>query len=104
MVTVLIDNTAPVAELSIDLGGQCGDFIPGAVSTGRFTASDIHFGGFSFEIQPSGPPSFLSHGVLPAPAGGTSVLYGGAIADPGVTNVPWTVDTGRTPPAVRRRS
>jgi hypothetical protein len=99
VVTVLIDNTAPVAELSIDLGGQCGDFVPGAVFTGRFTASDAHFGGFSFEIQPSGPPSFPSHGVLPVPPSGRSVLYGGSIADPGVTNVPWTVDTGRTPPS-----
>lgn len=99
VVTLLIDNTSPVAELSIDLGGQCGDFTPGTVFTGRFTASDLHFGGYSFEILPNGPPTNPPHGVLPVPAGGRSTLYGGAIADPGVTNVVWTVNTGRTPPA-----
>lgn len=99
VVSVLIDNTAPVALLSIDLGGQCGDFTPGAIFTGKFTATDIHFGSFSFDIKPDGPPAYPSHGVLPVPPSGASVLYGGAIGDPGLANATWTVNTGRTPPA-----
>jgi hypothetical protein len=100
VVTVLIDNTAPVAELSIDLGAgvQCAHFAPGATFTGHFTATDLHFGEFAFEIEPSGPPNDPPHGVLPAPPSGVSVFYGGPIADPGVTNGTYSVNTGRTPP------
>jgi hypothetical protein len=100
VVTVLIDNTPPVAELNIDLGVgvQCAHFAPGANFTGHFTATDVHFRAFAFEIEPSGPPNDPPHGVLPAPASGASIFYGGPIADPGVTNGTYSVNTGRTPP------
>jgi hypothetical protein len=96
VVVVLIDNTPPEALLSIDLGvgGQCADFDRGAVFTGRFTATDIHFGSYSFEILPSGPPNNPPHGVLPTPASGSSTFYMGAIGDPGVVNQLWTLNTG----------
>jgi hypothetical protein len=99
VVTVLIDNTAPVAMLDLSLGAgvQCGDFAPGVIINGQFTATDLHFGGFWFEIEPSGPPNFPSHGVLPNPASGNSVHYGGIYGDPGAINVVYTVNTGRTP-------
>ena len=99
VVTVLIDNTPPDVSLDIDLGGgvQCADFNPGAVFTGTYDATDDYFGSFSFEIQPSGPPNFPSHGVLPAPASGASVHFGGAIADPGVSGGTYTLNTGVNP-------
>lgn len=98
-VAVLIDNTPPEALLSIDLGvgGQCADFDRGAVFTGHFTATDIHFGSYSFEILPSGPPNDPPHGVLPTPASGNSVFYMGTVADPGVVNQLWTLNTGLNP-------
>jgi len=100
VVTVLIDNTAPVALLSIDLGAgvQCAHFAPGANFTGHFTATDLHFREFAFEIEPSGPPNDPPHGVLPAPSFGVSLFYGGPVADPGITNGTYAVNTGRTPP------
>jgi hypothetical protein len=92
VVTVLVDNTAPVAKLDIDLGGgvECADFAPGATFTGHYTATDIHFKEFSFVIRPAGP----AHGHLPAPASGLSNHYGGGmIADPGVAGAVYTLNT-----------
>ena len=97
VVSVLVDNTLPVALLDIDLGGgvECADFDPGATVTGHYTATDTHFKAFSFVIRPPGP----AHGVLPAPASGLSSAYaGGTIADPGVAAGAYTLNTGRTPP------
>ena len=72
VVTVLVDNTDPTAELSINLpaGGadDCADYELGATITGSYTATDTHFGGFSFEILPPGP----ANGNLPTPASGSS--------------------------------
>jgi hypothetical protein len=100
VVTVLVDNTAPDAQLDIDLGVgvQCADFNLGVTFTGHYTATDLHFRAFQFEIQPSGPPNDPPHGALPVPASGSSVFYGGAIGDPGVTSGTYTLNTGRTPP------
>jgi len=95
VVTALVDNEDPTATLDIDLGTGvvCADFNSGAVFTGTFDALDQHFHSFSFEILPSGP----AHGVLPVPAAGTSVFFGGAIGDPGVSAGTYTLSTG-TPP------
>ena len=98
VVTVLIDNTPPVALLNMTIGGQCGDFKKGDPIVGTFTATDIHFGGFSFEIEPSGPPNFPSHGVLPVPPSGASVFYGGAIGDPGLAGAGYTINTAPMDP------
>ena len=96
VVSALVDNLAPVALLDIDLGTgvQCADFNSGVVFTGMYTATDEHFGGFSFQILPPGP----AHGVLPTPASGASVLYGGALADPGVSGGTYTLNTAVVPP------
>jgi hypothetical protein len=101
VVTILVDNTVPVAVLDIDLGAgvQCADFAESAVFTGHFTATDLHFGGYSFEIQPSGPPNFPSHGVLPTPASGSSIHLGGAVTDPGLSGEIYTLDAAGSPPA-----
>jgi hypothetical protein len=96
VVSVLVDNTPPTAELDIDLGvgGQCADFNTGTVFTGTYTATDTHFRSFSFAIEPSGP----ANGALPAPAGGTSIFYGGGIGDPGVSGGSYSLDTGPMDP------
>ena len=104
VVSVLVDNTPPDVALDINLGVgvQCADFALGAIFSGHYTATDAYFGSFSFEIQPSGPPNYPTHGVLPAPPGGSSVFYGGGIADPGVAGGVYTVNTGVVagPPSV----
>jgi hypothetical protein len=91
VVTVLIDNTAPTIDFDIDLGAgvDCADFDVGATFTGTYTATDEHFGRFSFEILPAGP----AHGVLPSPPSGASVFYSGAITDPGVSGGTYTLHT-----------
>lgn len=87
VVTILVDNTAPEANLKIDLGTgvDCADFDLNATFTGRYTARDLHFGGFSFVIRPQGP----AHGVLPVPAAGSYP----SIPDPGVINGIYTLNT-----------
>ncbi|HEY3136051.1 MAG TPA: hypothetical protein VGL29_08485 [Blastocatellia bacterium] len=95
VVTVHVDNVSPTAKLDIDLGVgvECADFNLGAVFTGHYTASDAHFGAFSFVIRPPGPahgvlpvPPAGSHGVIPAP--GLSL-----IPDPGINGGTYTLNT-----------
>jgi hypothetical protein len=95
VVTALIDNKAPVVLLDIDLGMgvECADFSPGDIFQGHYTATDDNFGSFSFVIRPPGP----AHGVLPTPPSGTSTFLGGAIGDPGVNNLTYTLNTGVNP-------
>jgi hypothetical protein len=91
VVTVLVDNTRPDALLDIDLGAgvECGDFKPGDTFTGHYTASDDNFGGFYFVILPPGPAA----GVLPVPPSMVSNHLGGTVADPGVINQVYTLNT-----------
>ncbi len=82
VVTVMVNNTPPVAFVDINLGGggaECGDFSPGDTIDGSYTATSQYFGSFEFVILPAGP----ANGVLPTPASGASIYLGGAIADPG---------------------
>jgi hypothetical protein len=88
VVAVLVNNQAPVASVTPSFG-ECGQLSPGDVITGSFTATATDFGSFYFQILPSGP----AHGVLPSPASGQSVKLGGAIADPGVTDEPFKLNT-----------
>ena len=89
--TVLVDNTPPVAKLAINLMGgvDCSEFNVGATFDGNYTATDSHFKEFSFVIRPPGP----AHGVLPAPASGSYPT----IADPGVSSGTYTLNTGPNP-------
>ncbi|HEB69258.1 MAG TPA: hypothetical protein ENI88_06520 [Desulfobulbus sp.] len=64
---IQLDNTAPSADIHIDSGGDCKDFVEGVTLTGRFVARDIHFGHYSIRTLPTS----LSP-TSPAPAGGTS--------------------------------
>jgi len=82
VVTVLVDNTPPEADLKINLGTavECAEFNVGQTINGTYTATDLNFRGFSFVIRPQGP----AHGVLPVPAAGTR----GSILPPGPSLVP----------------
>lgn len=94
VVVVEVDNVAPTLTLDFTtLAGDCAHFGEGAVFTGNFSVTDLHFGGFSFQILPAGP----ANGVLPAPASGTSVHLGGVIADPGISSA-FTLNTAGMDP------
>lgn len=82
VVTVLVDNTRPEADLSITLGTavECAEFNVGQVINGTYKATDLHFQRFSFVIRPSGP----AHGVLPIPPAGSH----GLIPPPGLSFIP----------------
>jgi hypothetical protein len=67
--------------------GECGKIAPADIITGVFTATGS--GPFGFTILPPGP----ANGVLPLPPSGDSVELGGAIADPGVVNESFTLNT-----------
>jgi hypothetical protein len=73
-----LDNTAPVAEIHIDSGGDCKTFGSGPDIDGHFVATDLHFGYFDMETLSSGNP--------PAPAAGTTETA----PSPGD---PWTLST-----------
>jgi hypothetical protein len=88
VVTVLINNELPTAILSPTFG-ECGKLSPGDTINGVFTATATDFGTFNFTILPPGP----AHGVLPTPESGTSTFLGGAIADPGVTDEAFSLNT-----------
>ncbi len=92
VVTVLVDNTAPKADLKILLGSlvECAEFNVGQQINGTFTATDDHFGSFSFVIRPQGP----ANGVLPNPPAGSH----GAITDPGIVNGAWVLNTATMGP------
>lgn len=51
---IQLDNTAPVAQIHIDSGGDCKTFGSGGDIDGHFVATDLHFGYFTFETLPSG--------------------------------------------------
>jgi len=91
-VTVAVDNKGPDAELTLDavVSGSCADFDKGVTFTGKFKATDAHFGGYSFVIR----PPVQAHGTLPAPASGSYP----AISDPGVPAGTFSLDTSAMDP------
>ena len=64
IVTVRLDDAAPVLGLNITSGGGvCADFNIGDLISGTYSAFDEHFGGLSLTVEPS------LGGVFTAPAG-----------------------------------
>jgi hypothetical protein len=88
VVTVLVNNETPTATLTPTFG-ECGKLAPGDSINGVFTATATDFGSFGFTILPPGP----ANGVLPVPPSGVSLKLGGSIADPGVVNEAFTLNT-----------
>jgi hypothetical protein len=50
---IQLDNTAPVATIHIDSGGDCKQFGTSTEIDGHFVAQDLHFGVFSLQTLPS---------------------------------------------------
>jgi len=50
---VQLDNTAPIAAIHIDSGGDCKQFTAGATINGHFVAQDANFGVFGLSTLPA---------------------------------------------------
>ncbi|MEN8192864.1 MAG: hypothetical protein ABFS12_08610 [Bacteroidota bacterium] len=55
-VKVLVDNTSPTAQISLD-AGACEKFTPGDIITGKFTATDAHIWRYNLAILPTSIPN-----------------------------------------------
>jgi hypothetical protein len=73
LVKVRIDNTRPVAQITLDVG-PCAKIKIGDTITGTITATDAHIANYSITIEPAttNPPTLLtdsseSYPVMPAP-------------------------------------
>ena len=67
---IQLDNTAPIADVHIDSGGDCGKFGVGAVLNGHFVARDLNFGSYSLSTEPFPGPISPNGGTVqtvPAP-------------------------------------
>jgi hypothetical protein len=63
---VQLDNTSPGASVQITSGlGNCGQFTPGELITGKFVARDLHFNRYSLTVK--GHPT----AGIPSPSSGT---------------------------------
>lgn len=99
-VRVMVDNTRPDAEISLD-AGPCEFTTPGAEITGKFKATDLHFWKYSLSVLPY-PPSTndkFKHRPLPL----LEYTYGQIPAYPtlpasGVTNGTFELDTSGMKP------
>ncbi len=68
VVKVMIDNTGPIAEVSLD-AGPCTKYKVGDTITGKFTATDKHIWYYSLAVEPSVPtPPVISPGSETYPA------------------------------------
>jgi hypothetical protein len=78
-----LDNTAPVAQVHIDSGGDCGKFAVGAVLNGHFVARDLNFGSYSLFTEPFlGPISPSGGTVQTVPAPGDAWILNTATMKP----------------------
>jgi hypothetical protein len=72
--TVLVDNTAPHAELTLTSGTPCNRANPGDTVSGTFEATDLHFGAFALDtlpasLSPPAPDPTPSVTTSPVPSG-----------------------------------
>ncbi|MGB5516412.1 MAG: hypothetical protein WBP36_18000 [Thermoanaerobaculia bacterium] len=85
-IKLMLDNTGPSAEISLDVGA-CHKFTVGDKVEGKFTATDAHIWRYSLWVEPTvaTPPVI----TLPSPPHKTYPL----LAAPGVTDEPFEVQT-----------
>jgi hypothetical protein len=90
VIKVMVDNTRPDAQISLDLGA-CTKFHVGDTVTGKFTATDKHIWKYNVAVEPpvANPPT-----ILPP----SSESFPG-LTPPGKINQPFTLTTtsGTTP-------
>lgn len=67
VIKIMVDNTSPNAEISLD-AGPCEFTKPPAIITGTFKATDNHFWQYSISLSPYGPSTNdkFKHRPLPA--------------------------------------
>lgn len=98
VVTVMLDDAAPNAAITITSGGgPCADFTIGDVISGTYSATDQHFGGLSLSVVPAMGGSFTS--PAPLPAGATMPLartYAGGVPTTGEAGN-WSLNTTGMP-------
>lgn len=82
-VKVMVDNTTPEAEVSLDVGA-CAKVEVGDTITGKFTATDLHIWKYSLAIEPTvASPPVISPTYAAYPL----------LIPPGVTDEPFTLTT-----------
>lgn len=86
IVKVMIDNTRPTADVTLN-AGACSQFFAGNPIDGTFTAWDKHFWRYTLAITPYSNPPVIS------PASGTYPV----LAAPGVINQSYSINTNATP-------
>ena len=95
IVTVRLDNAAPVLALGITSGGgNCADFTVGDQISGTYSAFDEHFGGLSLRVEPS------LGGTFTAPAGTagpSSISRSYPLVPTAGESGTWTLDTTGMP-------
>jgi hypothetical protein len=96
-IKVVIDNTRPEAEVTLD-SGPCEQFTPGKVIKGEFKATDKHFWKYAFSVLPYKPPVDSQFKHTPVPA--LNYVYGQVptyktpgIPASGITNGKFELDT-----------
>ncbi|MFZ5798870.1 MAG: hypothetical protein C4563_03475 [Desulfobulbus sp.] len=85
-VSVMIDNAAPLAMISLAEGG-CPHIATGKKVSGSFSAADRHFWRYAISVQPSSGP----HPPTVSQAAGQYPV----LAAPGLTNASFTLTTGK---------
>jgi len=88
IVRVLIDNTRPTAQISLDVG-PCAKIKLGDTITGKITATDAHIANYTIAMEPSLPN-------MPVIVPPTSESWGPAMPAPGRTDWPFQIKTTAT--------
>ena len=83
-VGIMVDNTAPVASISLDMGA-CQEFNVGDSISGKFTATDKHIWQYAISVLPASVP----HPPVVSPATGQYPV----LAAPGLTDTTFTLAT-----------
>jgi hypothetical protein len=109
--SLLIDNTAPHADITLTGGQPCNKATPGDTVSGTFVATDAHFGAYSLDtlpasLNPPAPTHVPASTTSPVPAGTWQLVTDGTWAQCGyvvqlwvydrsiVDSVPWGRNTG----------
>jgi len=87
-VKVMVDNTPPNAEISLDTGPCANYYTNGAPINGRFTATDDHIRYYNLMLTPYNNPPIISPSGASYPA----------LLPPGEINKTFAINTANTTP------
>lgn len=105
-----VDNSAPLADVTITSGGgNCSKFKVGEVLVGTYSMADVHAGGLTISVTPSGPaaggllaitsvvPAAPLPPLLPGPTASNSLGYPLRLTTTGASGQ-WELDTSGMKP------